>query len=72
MLSQFDVYCRRCGNNADDSFQIHRVSNFPYKGKLTFTELSLVSIGVLKIVHCGNCGCDMLFNSNDRFVRRIE
>lgn len=72
MFSQSDIYCRKCGNEDYGTFLIHRVSSSPCREQLSMTELIRANAGTLKIIHCGNCGHDMLFSSNDKFVRNLK
>lgn len=70
-MSQCDIYCRKCGNDNWDSFLLVRSSQH-LGGTLSFTEKMMIIMGSMKIVRCGCCGHDMLFTSNDIFVRNIE
>lgn len=70
-MSQRDIYCRKCGNDDWGSFLLVR----PYQhlgGTLSFTEKMMIIMGSMKIVRCGCCDHDMLFTSNDIFVRNLE
>lgn len=71
MSNQSYIYCRKCGNNEAGSFQIHRLSDTLVKSKLTVVGLSLACVDMKKIVRCGKCGHDMVFDSNDHFVRNL-